>query len=54
MSYNEFGMLMRPTSLYVEVVKCPLEDASSVEDVEAYAFPDPYAPGRFTAARAGT
>ena len=50
MSYNEFGMLMRPTALYVEVVKCPLEDASSVEDVEAYAFPDPYAPGRFTAA----
>lgn len=22
---NEFGMLMRPTELYVEVVKCPLE-----------------------------
>jgi uroporphyrinogen decarboxylase len=32
-------------------VKCPLEDASSVADVESYAFPDPNAPGRFDKAR---
>ncbi len=44
---NEFGMHMSPTSLYVEVVKCPLEEASSVTDIESYAFPDPFAPGRF-------
>jgi len=50
MTLNEFGMTMRPSSLYVEVVKCPLEEASSVDDVEAYPFPDPFAPGRFTAA----
>ena len=47
---NEFGMEMKPTSLYVEVVKCPLVSAASVEDIEAYPFPDPAAPGRFTAA----
>ena len=46
-SLNEFGMEMKPTALYVEVVKCPLGEASSVEDVAAYAFPDAYAPGRF-------
>ena len=48
---NEFGMHMKPTSLYVEVVKCPLEDALTVSDIENYSFPDPYAPGRFDKAR---
>lgn len=48
---NEFGMHMSPTSLYVEVVKCPLEEARSAADIEAYAFPDPRAPGRFDDAR---
>ena len=47
---NEFGMEMKPTPLYVEVVKCPLADAASVEDIQAYAFPDPEAPGRFVQA----
>ena len=44
---NEFGMHMKPTSLYIEVVKCPLHEAETVADIEAYNFPDPYAPGRF-------
>lgn len=44
---NEFGMHMKPTSLYVEVVKCPLKEITSVSEVENYRFPDPYAPGRF-------
>jgi uroporphyrinogen decarboxylase len=48
---NEFGMEMQPTPLYVEVVKCPLKEAATVEDVAAYAFPDAYAPGRFVAAK---
>ncbi|MDF1576683.1 MAG: uroporphyrinogen decarboxylase family protein [Bacteroidales bacterium] len=48
---NEFGMHMKPTPLYVEVVKCPLEEVSSVEDIEAYAMPDPYASGRFEKAK---
>lgn len=48
---NEFGMHMKPTSLYVEVVKCPLDEVNSVSDIEAYAFPDAYVPGRFDKAR---
>ena len=48
---NEFGMHMKPTSLYVEVVKCPLENAMSIRDIENYSFPDPYAAGRFDKAK---
>lgn len=44
---NEFGMKMKPTQLYVEVVEPPLKTAVSILDVEGYAFPDPNAPGRF-------
>jgi uroporphyrinogen decarboxylase len=48
---NEFGMYMKPTPLYVEVVKCPLDQAGSVEDIEKYPYPDAYAPGRFEKAK---
>lgn len=48
---NEFGMKMKPTALYVEVVECPLKDAKSVEDIEKYSMPDPYAKGRFDIAK---
>lgn len=48
---NEFGMHMKPTQLYVEVVKCPLENASAVSDIENYSFPDAYARGRFDKAK---
>lgn len=48
---NEFGMFMKPTKLYVEVVKCPLENAQSVSDIENYRFPDAYASGRFDKAK---
>lgn len=48
---NEFGMHMKPTSLYVEVVKCPLENVMSISDIENYSFPDPYAKGRFEKAK---
>jgi uroporphyrinogen decarboxylase len=48
---NEFGMHMKPTSLYVEVVKCPLENVSTVKEIENYNFPDPYAEGRFIKAQ---
>jgi uroporphyrinogen decarboxylase len=48
---NEFGMHMKPTSLYVEVVKCPLDSAETVDDIAKYVFPDPYAPGRFEKAK---
>jgi len=48
---NEFGMKMKPTNLYVEVVEPPLKDVASAKDIEAYNFPDPYASGRFDIAR---
>jgi len=48
---NEFGMHMKPTPLYVEVVKCPLEQAESIADIEQYNFPDAWAPGRFDKAK---
>ena len=48
---NEFGMHMKPTNLYVEVVKCPLDNVESVSEAEASAFPDPYAPGRMEKAK---
>ncbi|HUX94107.1 MAG TPA: uroporphyrinogen decarboxylase family protein [Bacteroidales bacterium] len=48
---NEFGMHMKPTTLYVEVVKCPLENASTTCEIEQYRFPDAYAPGRFDKAK---
>ena len=48
---NEFGMHMKPTALYVEVVKCPLENASTTCEIEQYRFPDAYAPGRFDKAK---
>jgi len=50
-SRNEFGMHMSPTQLYVEVVKCPLDEAQTLADIERYPFPDPRAPGRFDEAR---
>jgi uroporphyrinogen decarboxylase len=48
---NEFGMLMKPTSLYVEVLQCPLENVTTVREIEEYSFPDPYAVGRFDKAK---
>lgn len=48
---NEFGMLMKPGPLYVDVVKCPLDEATREEDIENYDFPDAYAPGRFDKAK---
>ena len=46
-SRNEFGMAMKPTELYMEVVECPLALVSSDADIEKYDFPDAWAPGRF-------
>lgn len=48
---NEFGMKMKPTDLYVEVVECPLTNVTSEKEIEDYNFPDPYAPGRFDIAK---
>ncbi len=50
-SVNEFGMHLKPTDLYMEVVKCPLAAVESTEEIEEYPFPDPYAPDRFEKAK---
>lgn len=44
---NEFGMRMRQGPLYMEVVDSPLRDATSLAEIEAYRFPDPYDPARY-------
>jgi uroporphyrinogen decarboxylase len=48
---NEFGMWMKPSKLYVDVVKCPLADVDSIEGLDAWSPPDPRATGRFDAAK---
>jgi len=47
---NEFGMQMRQGLYYMDVVKCPFDAISSQAEVQAFKFPDPYAPGRFETA----
>lgn len=44
---NEYHMKMRQGDIYVEVVDYPLAHAQTKADIDAYAFPDPDAPGRF-------
>lgn len=48
---NEFGMWMKPTALYMEVVKCPLAEVDSEAALSAYSMPDAFAPSRLDAAR---
>lgn len=49
---NEYKMEMRQGPIYVEVAEYPLANAQSASDVEAYEFPDPDAPGRYSDAEA--
>jgi uroporphyrinogen decarboxylase len=45
---NEFGMKLRQGPVYMEVVPPqPMSHFETVEDVEAFEFPDPLAEGRF-------
>ena len=44
---NEWGMVMRDAGLYTEFAEYPLANASSMQDILHYPFPDPAAPGRF-------
>ena len=48
---NEFGMKMKQGPLYMEVVEPPLANVSSVQEVQAHPFPDPYAEGRMDDAK---
>ena len=49
---NEYKMRMKQGPVYVEVLEPPLKDAETEADVDAYAFPDPDAPGRYDDAEA--
>lgn len=48
---NEWGMKFISAGLYNEFHEFPLENAQSVADISAYNFPDPFAAGRFDAAK---
>ena len=48
---NEWGMKFIETGIYNEFYEYPLANASSVEDIKNYKFPDPLAEGRFTEAQ---
>ncbi len=47
---NEWGMQFVNVGLYNEFHKYPLANCTSVEDIENYNWPDPFAAGRFDAA----
>ncbi len=49
---NEYNMRMRQGDIYVEVVDYPLAHAETRDDILAYHFPAPDAPGRFRDAEA--
>ncbi len=44
---NEYGMRMKQGSIYVELVEFPMAHVQTVEEVDAWVFPDPHAPGRY-------
>ena len=44
---NEFGMVMRPGPVYMEVVKHPMSNIKTAKEVEEFPFPDPLADGRY-------
>lgn len=50
--YNEYHMKMHQGDIYVEIDEYPLAQATTLEEIEAYEFPDLSLPGRFDDARA--
>ena len=44
---NEFGMEMRKGPFYMDIIKPPLGHISSLEEAQAYSFPDPTDPARY-------
>jgi uroporphyrinogen decarboxylase len=48
---NEWGMVFKDIGMYSELNEFPLSEALSKDDILAYPFPDPLAPGRFDIAR---
>ena len=48
---NEWGMKFVDAGIYYEFYEYPLANATSVEDIKNYSFPDPMADGRFDEAQ---
>lgn len=48
---NEWGMRFKNAGLYNEFYEFPLAHAETEQDINSYPFIDPYAPGRFQAAK---
>jgi uroporphyrinogen decarboxylase len=44
---NEWGMQFKSVGLYNEFHQYPLSHAQSIQDIQKYPFPDPFAQGRF-------
>lgn len=49
---NEWGMIFKDSGQYNEFYEFPLAHAETAKDIEDYSFPDPFAPGRWDAAKA--
>ncbi|MEN8193849.1 MAG: uroporphyrinogen decarboxylase family protein [Bacteroidota bacterium] len=49
---NEFGMKMRQGPVYMDVIQAPLRNMTTVEEAEAYQFPDPQDSNRYIQAEA--
>jgi len=48
---NEWGMRLKPFGLYNELAAFPLSCVNTVKDLDSHEFPDPFAEGRFDAAK---
>lgn len=44
---NEYGMVFKEVGLYTEFLDFPLKNAESIEDIDNYKMPDPFAEGRY-------
>jgi len=48
---NDWGMRFKNAGIYNEFYEFPLAHAETVEDIEKYSFPDPFAKGRYDEAK---
>lgn len=51
-SLNEWGMKFVDVGIYFEFLEYPLANATTVEDIKNFNFPDPFAEGRYDNAAA--
>jgi len=46
--FNEYHMHMKQGSIYVEALECPLANAKTIADIDAYEWPNPHDKSRYT------